>query len=170
MLVAALGLAAPATAAESWQEYSFAEAGFSAHFPGRPEVSEARYSSSHRPGAVLTQRLYSFDAGGVIYSVGIVDFSRPPADGDPEEAVREVADGLNALGQLAFDTSCYVDQMHGREIIVKGDDGTSHTDAIFWIKNHLYQIKVVYRQKNTDPAGSSGIGLFLANFHFLDPY
>jgi hypothetical protein len=165
---AGLAMATPAAAAENWQEYSFEAAGFSAHFPGRPIVSDRRYPSTQAPGGRLTERVYSSNEGGVIYSIGIVDFSTLPAD--PDEAVGEVTDGLAALGELVFDTSCYVDQMHGREIIVRGNDGTSHTDAIFWIKKHLYQIKVVYPAVNTDPAGSSGIGLFLAKFHFIDPY
>jgi hypothetical protein len=171
LLFATAGLAVVGSAvpAENWREYRFDNAGFSAHFPGRPRISDRAYLSSQGAGGRrLTERVYASNQGGVIYSVGIVDFSNPAAN--PDAAVDEVTDALTALGELIFDTSCYVDQMHGREIIVRGADGTTRTDAIFWIKNHLYQIEVVYPQKNSDPAGSSGIGLFLAKFHFLDPY
>ena len=169
LAAACLAIACPAMPAENWQQYRFNNAGFSAHFPGRPKISNRVYLSSQAAGGRrLTERVYSSNEGGVIYSVGIVDFSNPAAN--PDAAVDEVTGALTALGELIFDTSCYVDQMHGREIIVRGADGTTRTDAIFWIKNHLYQIEVVYPQKNTDPAGSSGIGLFLAKFHFLDPY
>jgi len=77
---------------------------------------------------------------------------------------------LKGLGRLAFDESIYTDSMHGREIVVIGDDGTSYTDGIFYVRRLLYQMKVVYPAVNNDPAGSSGISVFLTQFHFTNPF
>jgi len=96
-----------------------------------------------------------------------MDFTK--AEADPDIAVGEVASALTGLGRLAFDESIYTDSMHGREIVVIGDDGTSYTDGIFYVRRLLYQMKVVYPAVNNDPAGSSGISIFLTQFHFTNP-
>jgi hypothetical protein len=91
-------------------------------------------------------------------------------DADPDIGVAEVASVLMGLGTPAFYDSIYLDSMHGRELVVIGGDGTRYTDANFYVKQLLYQVKVVYPAVNRDPAGSSGIGIFLAKFHFTDPF
>jgi hypothetical protein len=60
--------------------------------------------------------------------------------------------------------------MHGTEFVIRAADGTSYTDSIYYIKEQLYQVKVIYPAANSDPAGSSGIIQFEAKFRFLDPY
>ena len=155
-------------AAENWREFSYPEAGFSAYFPGKPAIAERLLQSSQSPGGTIMERVYFFDEGGTVYSVGIVDFTGMGADADI--AVNEVAAGVTVLGKLAFDISSYINEVHGRRIVVTGGDGTSYTDGIFYNKEHLYQIKVIYPANNGDPAGTSGINQFLVNFQFLDPF
>ncbi len=170
LLLAFLGFltAAPACSAERWQQYLYPEDGFSANFPEQPTLLEQRHDTSQSAGGTVSERIYSFDEGGVIYSVSIIDFTK--GDVDPDIAVDEVASALTGLGSVTFDGSIYLDQMHGRELIVIGRDGTSYTDGIFYLKRLLYQMKVVYPAINTDPAGSSGISIFQGKFRFLDPY
>ena len=55
----------------------------------------------------------------------------------------------------------------GIEIRVEDAEGTSHTNAIFFIDKRLYQIRVDYPAKNSDPAGSSGIHFFQQAFRLL---
>jgi hypothetical protein len=160
--------AAPANAAERWQEYLYLQDGFSAHFPEKPALLEQLHRTSQSVSGTVGERIYSFNEGGVIYSVSIIDFTK--GDVDPDIAVDEVRAALIGSGTLAFDGSIYLDQMHGRELIVVGADGTRYTDGIFYIKRQLYQMKVVYPAVNSDPAGSSGIGIFQGTFHFTDPY
>src|SRR6185295_617009 len=101
LAAACLAVAGPAMPAENWQEYRFNKAGFSAHFPGRPKISDKAYVSSQAAsGRRLTERVYASNEGGVIYSVRIVDFSNPAAD--PDAAVDEVTDSLTAFGELVF--------------------------------------------------------------------
>jgi hypothetical protein len=163
-----LAFAAPAHSAETWQEYTYPEAGFSASFPGKPVFAEQLYRTSQSPSGAVTERIYSFNQGGVIYSVSIADFSK--VDADPDIVVDEVASVLMGLGTVAFYGSIYLDSMHGRELVVIGGDGTRYTDANFYVKQLLYQVRVVYPAVNSDPAGSSGISIFQAKFHFTDPF
>lgn len=166
--LAILLLAQPVRASEPWQEYLYPEAGFSAYFPATPTLVERIYRNSQSPDGAVMERIYSFNEGGVIYSVGIIDFTHTEAD--PDIAVGEIADALMDKGKLMLESSIYIDQMHGREMVVIAGDDTRYTDGIFFIKKLLYEIKVVYPASNSDPAGSSGISLFQVKFHFLDPY
>jgi hypothetical protein len=168
LAVIGLVLAGPARSAESWGEYTYPDDGFSASFPGKPVIAKRLSKTSQSFNGTVPERIYSVNEGGVIYSISVMDFTK--ADADPDIAVGEVASALTGLGRLAFDESIYTDSMHGREIVVIGDDGTSYTDGIFFVRRFLYQMKVVYPVVNTDPAGSSGISIFLTQFHFTDPF
>jgi len=169
-LTAAFACAAilPAEAAEQrWQEYSYPEAGFSANFPEAPKASSRLHATSQAPSGVREQ-VYSFDEGGVVYSIDIADFTG--ANADPDIVVSEAKRTLLDNGHVESEISLEIDLVHGTQYIVNGTDGTRTTDGIFYFKNQLYQIQVVYPLSNSDPAGSSGIGFFLAHFRFLDPY
>ena len=161
-------LAWPAHSAERWSEYTYPEDGFSATFPGKPVIAKRFSKTSQSPNRTVPERIYSVNEGGVIYSISVMDFTK--AEADPDVAVGEVASALTGLGRVAFDESIYTDSMHGREIVVIGDDGTSYTDGIFYVRRLLYQMKVVYPAVNSDPAGSSGISIFLTQFHFTNPF
>lgn len=163
-----LFLAGPAHPAENWREYTYPEDGFSASFPGKPVIAKRLSKTSQSRNRAVPERIYSVNQGGVIYSVSVMDFTKAKAD--PDIAVGEVASTLKGLGRLAFDESIYTDSMHGREIVVIGEDGTSYTDGIFYVRRLLYQMKVVYPAVNNDPAGSSGISIFLTQFHFTNPF
>jgi hypothetical protein len=167
---AALACAAilPAQAAEErWQEYSYPETGFSANFPETPKPFSRLHASSQAPSGVREQ-VYAFDEGGVVYSVGIADFRGTSADADV--VVNEAMHTLLESGRLDSEIALEIDLVHGTQYIVIGADGTRTTDGIFFFKDQLYQVQVVYPLGNTDPSGSSGVSFFLAHFRFLDPY
>jgi hypothetical protein len=168
LAITGLVLTAPAISAERWREYTYPDDGFSASFPGKPVFAERLYRTSQSPTGAVPERIYSYNKGGVIYSVSITDFSK--VDADPDIVVDEVASVLMGLGTLAFYDSIYLDSMHGRELVVIGGDGSRYTDANFYVKQLLYQVKVVYPAVNSDPAGSSGISIFLTQFHFTNPF
>jgi hypothetical protein len=159
---------APAHSAENWREYTYPDAGFSASFPGKPLILRRRSKTSQSPDGAVSERIYSVNQRGVVYSVSVMDFTKVEAD--PDSAVGEVVSALMGLGRLAYDESIYTDSMHGREIVVIGGDGTRYTDGIFYVRRLLYQMKVVSPAVNSDPAGSSGISIFLGQFRFTDPF
>jgi hypothetical protein len=159
----------PARAAEGrWQEYVYRESGFSANFPEAPQSHNVMQRTSQTPSGEISERVYSVDEGGVIYSVGVADFSQSRRD--PDLAVREALAALIGNGKVAVEISLEIDSVHGTEYVVIGSDGTRYTDGIFYFKEQLYQVKVVYPVDNSDPAGSSGVGFFMAHFRFLEPF
>jgi hypothetical protein len=102
----------------------------------------------------------------VVYSVHVADFTGTPAEKDKtiEEAVKKTT----ALGKVTHDESgARIDFNYGREVRVEDSDGTSYTNAIFFIDNKLYQLMVTYPKTNTDPVGSSGIHFFQQAFRLL---
>ena len=164
--VAAICFTGGAYAAEGgWQEFSFPEAGFAAQYPDRPKLETRDYKTAQIPGGIVKERVYSFNSGGVVYAVQIADFTRTRAEKD--RTIDEAAKNLIGLGRVTHDESGRIDWNYGREIRVEDQNGTSYTDAIFFIENQLYQIKVTYPAMNTDPAGSSGIHFFQQAFRLL---
>ena len=164
LALATLLASAPAAAQAGWKEYSFPRDGFAARYPGDPVVGEQAYQT--RLGSSVTERVYSFDSGGVVYAVAVADFTdaRPNRD----EAIDEAADRLMAMGRLTHDVSARLNWNYGRELRVEGADGTSYTDAIFLIGNKLLQLKVIYPVQNSDPSGSAGIHYFQQAVRLLD--
>jgi hypothetical protein len=156
-------LAVQPAAAQSWQEYTFSESGFAAQYPGKPTVSERPYRTAF--GSEVKERVYAFNQGGVEYIVAVADLT--PSRADKDKVIDEAAKALMDRGRLTIDYPGRIDWNYGREIVVVGMDGTSITDAIFFVDKKLYQIEVVYPEMNSDPVGSSGIGFFQTAFRFL---
>jgi len=164
--IAATIFICPAIAAEQgWPEFSYPESGFAAQYPSRPQVAERDYKTAQLPEGAVKERVYSYNSGGVIYAVEIADFSRTRAEKD--RTIDEAAKNLIARGRLTHDESGRIDWNYGREIRIEDVSGTSITDAIFFIDQKLYQIKVTYPAMNTDPNGSSGIHFFQQAFRLL---
>jgi hypothetical protein len=174
IVLPALGLAAgvgflacgPVSAAEKWEEFSFPESNFAAQFPARPALEQKSYRTVQSAGGTVNERVYSFNQGGVVYMVRVADFSQARADKD--KTIDEAANALIAQGKLTIDYPGRIDWNYGREIVVVDKDGTSFTNAIFFVDQRLYQIEVIYPAANSDPVGSSGIGLFQTAFRFLN--
>ena len=163
LALAALLIAGVAAAQGNWKEFSYPKDGFAAQYPAEPKLEERPYQTAL--GSSVTERVYSFNSGGVVYMVAIADFSRIRPDKD--KAIDEAAHALISSGKLTHDVSARIDWNYGREIRVEDNGGTSYTDAIFFIDNQLYQIKVTYPAVNTDPVGSSGIHFFQQAFRLL---
>jgi len=147
----------------NWKEFTYSRDGFAAQYPAEPKLEQRPYQTAL--GSGVTERVYSYNSGGVVYMVAIADFSkiRP----DENKAIDEAASALMATGKLTHDVSARIDWHYGREIRVEDSNGTSYTDAIFVVDNKLFQLKVVYPAVNTDPVGSSGIHFFQQAFRLL---
>jgi hypothetical protein len=149
-----------------WPEFSYPESGFAAQYPAPPTVEMRDYATAQVPAGSVKERAYSTNSGGVIYTVNVADFTQTQAEKDKtiEEAVKKTA----ARGKVTHDESgARIDFNYGREVRVEDADGTSYTNAIFFIDNKLYQIMVTYPRMNTDPVGSSGIHFFQQAFRLL---
>jgi hypothetical protein len=149
-----------------WPEFSYPESGFAAQYPAEPTIEMRDYQTAQVPAGSVKERVYATNSGGVVYSVHVADFTRTPAEKDKtiEEAVKKTT----ALGKVTHDESgARIDFNYGREVRVEDADGTSYTNAIFFIDNKLYQLMVTYPKTNTDPVGSSGIHFFQQAFRLL---
>ena len=164
-LATALWSTPPLAAETGWPEFSYPEAGFAAQYPSRPSVEERPYKTVLVPEGEAKERIYSANSGGVVYMVAIADFS--PTRANENRAIDEAARATMAKGKLTHDVSARIDWHYGREIRVEDENGTSYTDAIFFIDNKIYQIQVIYPAVNSDPAGSSGIHFFQQAFRLL---
>jgi hypothetical protein len=163
--VAILFTGVAAAADGIWPEFAYPESGFAAQYPDRPKVEDRDYKTAQTPEGVVKERIYSFNSGGVVYAVNVADFTSTRADKD--KTIDEAAMNLIARGKVTHDVSGRIDWHYGREIRVEDSDGTSYTDAIFFIDNKLYQINVMYPAANTDPVGSAGIHFFQQAFRLL---
>ena len=95
LAIAALFVSAAASAAP-WKEYSYSKDSFAAQFPAEPKLETHPYKTAL--GSAVTERVYSYNEGGVVYLVGIADFSRTNADKD--RTIDEAANALIAQGKL----------------------------------------------------------------------
>ena len=163
LAVLALFASGAALAQGNWKEFTYSRDGFAAQYPGEPKLEERAFQTAL--GSGVTERVYSYNSGGVVYMVAIADFTkiRP----DENKVIDEAAKALMTSGKLTHDVSARIDWHYGREIRVEDANGTSYTDAIFLIDNRLFQLKVVYPAVNTDPVGSSGIHFFQQAFRLL---
>ena len=66
-----LSIATPALAQE-WEQFVFAEDGFTVNFPGRPQVENTTWTSQYR--YTLPARVYSATHGAERYSATVVDY------------------------------------------------------------------------------------------------
>ena len=152
-----------------WPEFSYPEAGFAAQYPAEPKLEMRDYATAQVPAGSVRERVYSTNSGGVIYTVNVADFTRTPAE--KEKTIEEAVKKTTARGKVTHDESgARIDFNYGREVRVEDADGTSYTNAIFFIDNRLYQIMVTYPKVNSDPVGSSGIHFFQQAFRLLRNY
>jgi hypothetical protein len=161
-------LACVPASAQAWKEYAYENDGFAAQYPTRPKIEEASYRTAQIPAGQVKERIYAVASGGVIYRVGVADFR--DTDADQDKTIDEAANAMMARGKLTHDERGRLDWHFGREIRVEDVDGTSYTNAIFFINKKLYQIEVVFPKTNSDPVGSSGIHFFQQAFRLLPAY
>jgi len=164
---AAVLFASTTLAAEGgWQVFSYPEAGFAAQYPAEPKLELQDYKTAQAPSGAVKERVYSANSGGVIYAISIADFTQTPAE--KEKTIEEAVQSMAGLGKVTHDESgARIDWNYGREVRIEDANGTSYTNAIFFIDKKLYQLKVTYPATNTDPNGSSGIHFFQQAFYLL---
>jgi hypothetical protein len=127
-----LATAGPARA-QSWKEYAYPDAGFSAQFPARPTVAELQYRAKD---VTAPARVYAAHQGSADYSVTVADLSASAVDKDA--AIAEAARAFIGAGEVRLDVIERIDREFGRELIVIGKDGAHTATAIFYVNRKLY--------------------------------
>jgi len=169
----------------TWTEYISREDHFSVSFPGDPTIEEINYPTEYR--ITLPGRVYSYEDGGSLYSVTVVDYndaidihnSRNEAcqasggDGDlcqddgPEDIRGAIVyatwnimqrDGVDIVHYAHYNS----DRVEGHNIRLIGNDGSLITVVIHMHENKLYILEAMV------PRGAPAPGLFQISLAFLD--
>ena len=136
---------AAAAKAQDWQEYAYPQAGFSAHFPAKPIVTETQF----RAGDISAPaKVYAVAQGSANYSVVVADLSSSALAQDA--AIDAAAKSLAAAGQTRLDVRARIDRQFGRELSVLSKAGEQMTTAVFYVDKKLY---VLVGQTAPDASG-----------------
>lgn len=120
--------------AQTWQDYTYAAAGFSVQFPGAPTASTGTYRTA--AGASAPSSSWSVTHEGVTYAVMVADFR---GTGVTEQtAVNDALASVRANGEIKVDTNERIDRVFGHVLSVVNKDESRSTMAIFWVDGRLY--------------------------------
>ena len=154
-------LAVPA-AAQTWQEYTYPDAGFAASFPAPPTIVSAPYPAAD--GTKVTEQLYAVTQDARIYRVTVVDFSATTMDEDT--AINHAISLLHNEGDVRMDIPARVNRNYGRQLSLAGKDGSHSVVAVFFANHKLYQIQGTVLANSADPQ-SGDAARFQQSLRFL---
>jgi hypothetical protein len=154
-------LAAPASA-QSWQEYTYPDAGFAASFPAQPVIETAPYIAAD--GKKLTAQIYTVKQEFRIYRVTVADYLATSTDQDT--AINHAVSLLHSEGEVGVDIPARVNREYGRQLSLTGKDGSRSVVAIFFANQKLYQIQGTVLANSADPQ-SGDAARFQQSLRFL---
>jgi len=169
----------------TWTEYVSREDHFSVSFPDDPTIEEISYPTEYRIN--LPGRVYSYEDGGTLFSVTVVDYNSAidihnarnedcrtsGGDGDlcqddgPEDVRGAIVYATwNIMNRDDVDVIHYAhynsDRVEGHNIRLIGDNGSLTTAVIHMHEDKLYVLEA------TVPRGAPAPGLFQISLAFLD--
>jgi hypothetical protein len=134
--VAAFVVSGPA-GAQSWEEYSYPEYGFSVTFPANPKIETTTYEVAN--GRSVPARVYSARQDKSQFKMTVADLANTGLD---EKAVIDHAiKTLSHGATVRVNVPARIYQVYGRQLTVEGADGSRSMVAIFDIMGRLYQIE-----------------------------
>ena len=127
----------PATAQQTWKEYSYPDYAFTVSFPAEPKIEATTYQAAD--GRAVPARVYSVAQGNSVFKITIADLS---VTGLEESAVIEHAiQTLSQDGEVKVNIPARVGRVFGRQLSVLGTDGGRSSVALFDYRGRLYQIE-----------------------------
>lgn len=163
LLIALLVAASPALA-QTWQEYRDPELGFSASFPGTPQVSDITYKTID--GTAVGAKLYALRQGSSEFRMIVADFSASPLQ--DEAAIAAAEKTLSATGKVTVAIDARVNRNYGRQLGITTADGSQSVSAIFFTGHRLYQIEGITHPGEN--ANSSNAARFQQSLNFMGGY
>ena len=162
---------------QAWTQFTSMEDRFRIYAPGEFQVEQISYASEY--GATFPARVYSYEDGGNLYSVTVVDYTdalrihseraRTEADYllywevDVRASVAYAAANLRARGgRVTYDAYHYIDRVEGHQLHTVNPDRTSTYAAIYLHDSHLYILEA------TVTPGTPPPGQFQQSMEFLD--
>ena len=134
--LALLALAVPARA-QSWDTYSYPDAGFAVQFPTQPAIERGAWRTD--AGLSVPSAIYVAHLDKVDYVVTIADFSGTALDKDT--AIADTSKVLARDGQVMVDVEARISTEYGRELSIAHKDGAMAVTAAFFIKQKLYVLE-----------------------------
>jgi len=134
--LAAFAASGPA-AAQTWQEYSYPDYSFTIAFPADPQIKTAPYQVAD--GRSVEAHVYSVSLNDSLFTVTVAEL----ADTGLEEsaAIGYAIKTLSEGGEVKINIPHRVYQVYGRQLSIRGADGSRSTVALFDFNRRLYQIE-----------------------------
>jgi hypothetical protein len=146
-VLAAFAVSGPA-AAQTWQEYSYPDYSFSVSFPADPQIETTTYQAAD--GRPVPARVYSVRQNNGVFKVTVADLANTGLEESAviDHAVKMLSQG----GEVTVNFPHRIYQVYGRQLSIKGADGSRATAAVFDTNGRLYQIeaKVLPGGSDTD--------------------
>ena len=157
-------LANPASA-QSWTEYNYPDAGFSIHFPTQPTIASGLYETG--AGAFVGASIYSAQTQGGHFMVTVADLSGQGLD--QQAALAQALEAARSKGEVKVDIPARVNGQFGRQLSITAADGSRSTLALFFAKDHLFQVEGTTLASSSDPQSGDAI-LFQQSLRFTGDY
>jgi hypothetical protein len=135
-VLAAFVVSGPA-AAQSWQEYSYPDYSFTVVFPAAPQIETTTYQVAN--GRSVPARVYTARQDKGVFKVTVAELANT---GLAENAVIDYAVKMVSQGgEVTVNFPHRIYQVYGRQLSIKGADGSRSTVAMFDTNGRLYQIE-----------------------------
>ena len=134
--LAAATLAPASALAQPWQNYAYADSGFSVQLPAAPAIQDGVFRT--KAGQALPMKVYALAGDGARYTVKVVDFST--VDANKDAVIGEAEQALSAGGAVKIAMDARIDSNYGRELTIDEQGGGRETVALFFINHRFYQL------------------------------
>jgi hypothetical protein len=136
LILGAFAFSAPAVA-QSWEEHSYPEYAISVAFPASPQIETTTYQIP--AGRPVPARVYSVRQANVVFRMMVAEL-----EGTNLEESAVVDHAIKTLSQGAtvrINIPARIYQVYGRQLTLKGADGSRSMVQLFDYKDRLYQIE-----------------------------
>ncbi len=164
LLIAAFSaiLMSSASAQSSWSQHTYPDKNFAVSFPAEPKVSTAPYTAAD--GTKTTKVTYTVRQADALYEASYIDLTKSKIDA--AAAIDQVVKDLSSKGEVSYNQAARQNGTCGRYITLKGKDGSTSTNSIFFRDNKLYHIQGTSLPVKGGDSNSGYMILFTNSFIF----
>ena len=150
------------SASAEWMQHVYADKHFAVSFPADPKVSTTPYTASD--GTKTTRVTYTARQDDGLYEASYIDLTNSKIDA--AAAIDQVVKDLSSKGEVSYNQAARQNGTCGRYITLKGKDGSSTTNSIFFRDNKLYHMQGTSLPMKGADSTSGYLILFTNSFTF----
>lgn len=150
------------SASAEWSQHIYAGQHFAVAFPAEPTVSTTPYTAAD--GTKTTKVTYTARQDDGLYEASYIDLTNSKLDA--AAAIDQVVKDLISKGEVSYNQAARQNGTCGRYITLKGKDGSTTTNSIFFRDNKLYHIQGTSLPTNGADPNSGYMILFTNSFTF----